>query len=316
MASYLVTGVAGFIGAAVARALLAEGHEVVGVDNLSTGFAENIPEGVEFYKSDCQDAALYASALPGKPYAAIFHIAGQSSGEISFDDPAYDLRTNAESTLHLLKFALAVNCRRLVYASTMSVYGIRPDAPVREDAPTFPQSFYGVGKLASEQYLRIYEQYGIRSTALRLFNVYGPGQNMKNMRQGMVSIFLAMLADTGHVHVKGSPDRHRDFVYIDDVVRAFLLCLDHPASAGRVLNIGGSGRVTVGTLIDMLRRAHGGGSVEYSGSTAGDIHGIHADIAAARAALGYEPRVSLEEGLRRMYAWHAGTRNPQERTGP
>jgi UDP-glucose 4-epimerase len=176
---------------------------------------------------------------------------------------------------------------------------------VREDAPTFPQSFYGVGKLASEHYLRLYEQYGIRSTALRLFNVYGPGQNMKNLRQGMVSIFLAMLADTGHIHVKGSPDRYRDFVHIDDVVRAFLLCLTRETSQGKALNIGGSGRVTVGTLVDMLRKTHGGGTVEYSGSTAGDIHGIHADITAAGTALGYAPRVSLEDGLRRMYDWYA-----------
>ncbi len=308
MKTYLVTGVAGFIGAAVARALLDQGHQVVGVDNLTTGFRENIPAGVEFYEAQCQDADLYAKRLPQKPYAAIFHIAGQSSGEISFDDPAYDLRTNAESTLHLLKFALVCKCSRMIYASTMSVYGIQPDVPVREDAPTFPQSFYGVGKLASEHYLRIYEQYGIRSTALRLFNVYGPGQNMQNLRQGMVSIFLALLADTGHVHVKGSSERYRDFVYIDDVVRAFLLCLDHPASEGRVLNIGGSGRATVGTLVQMLFKAHGGGTVEYSGSTAGDIHGIHADSSAAKAALGYVPQVSLEEGISRMYAWYAKVR--------
>ncbi len=309
MANYLVTGVAGFIGAAVARALLEAGHGVTGVDNLTTGFRENIPAGVEFYQSDCQDADLYARTLPRKPYAAIFHIAGQSSGEISFDDPAYDLRTNAESTLHLLKFALACGCGRLIYAGTMSVYGIQPDEPVRETAPTYPQSFYGVGKLASEHYLRLYEQYGVRSTALRLFNVYGPGQNMQNLRQGMVSIFLAMLADTGHIQVKGSPDRYRDFVYIDDVARAFLLCLDHEASVGKALNIGGSGRATVGELVDMLRAAHGGGTVEYAGSTAGDIHGIHADIGAAREALGYEPQVSLKEGIRRMYAWYAKVKN-------
>ncbi len=310
MKPYLVTGVAGFIGAAVAKTLLDAGHSVVGVDNLTTGFADNIPAGVDFYKADCQDAALYAGTLPRKPYAAIFHIAGQSSGEISFDDPAYDLRTNAESTLHLLKFALACGCHRMVYASTMSVYGIQPDKPVREDAPTFPQSFYGVGKLASEHYLRLYEQHGVRSTALRLFNVYGPGQNMQNLRQGMVSIFLAMLADTGHIHVKGSPDRYRDFVYIDDVVRAFLLCLTHDASHGKVLNIGGSGRATVGELVEMLRRAHGKPStVEYSGATAGDIHGIYADTAAAKAALGYEPSMQLEEGIRRMYDWYAGIKN-------
>ena len=99
MASYLVTGIAGFIGSAVARALLAQGHRVVGVDNLTTGYRENIPDGAEFYEAACQDARLYAELLPREPYAAIFHIAGQSSGEISFDDPVYDLRTNTESKI-------------------------------------------------------------------------------------------------------------------------------------------------------------------------------------------------------------------------
>ena len=304
MGKYLVTGVAGFIGAAVAAALVRDGHEVVGLDNLSTGFLANVPQGVSFFEGDCQDETMYSERLDGRVFDAIFHIAGQSSGEISFDDPVYDLRTNAESTLHLLKFALKTGCRRFLYASTMSVYGIQPDAPVKENTPAAPQSFYGVGKLASEHYLRLYEQYGVRSTCLRLFNVYGPGQNMTNLRQGMVSIFMAMMLGSGHIHVKGSPDRFRDFVYIDDVVSAFLACLARPDSAGKVLNIGGSGKVSVGDLVDKLRRLSAvPATVEYSGSTAGDLHGIHADCSLAGEHLGYAPSVTLDEGLARMYAW-------------
>ena len=307
MKTYLVTGVAGFIGAAVAKALLEQGHSVVGVDNLSTGYMENIPAGTDFYEADCQDADLYARRLPKVPYAAIFHIAGQSSGEISFDDPVYDLRTNGESTLHLLKFALAQGCTRFIYASTMSVYGVKPDEPVKEDSEPKPQSFYGVGKLASEHYLRLYEQYGVRSTALRLFNVYGPGQNMANLRQGMVSIFMAMMLADNKVHVKGSPDRYRDFVYIDDVVRAFLLCLDSPESAGRVINIGGSGRKTVGELLEAMaalhQPGHGRPDIRFSGSTPGDLMGIAADGGLAEKVLGYKPAVSFADGLARMYKW-------------
>ena len=307
MKTYLVTGVAGFIGAAVAKALLDQGHKVVGVDNLTTGYVDNIPVGTDFYEADCQDAALYAERLPKVPYEAIFHIAGQSSGEISFDDPVYDLRTNGESTLHLLKFALAVGCTRFIYASTMSVYGVKPDAPVREDAEPVPQSFYGVGKLASEHYLRIYEQYGVRSTALRLFNVYGPGQNMANLRQGMVSIFMAMMLADNKVHVTGSPDRYRDFVYIDDVVRAFLLCLGKPESIGKVINIAGSGRKTVGELLEAMAALHtpkhGRPDIQFSGSTPGDLRGIAADISLAEKIQGYTPAVSFEDGLARMYAW-------------
>jgi UDP-glucose 4-epimerase len=300
-----VTGIAGFIGAAVAEALLERGHEVVGVDNLSTGRRERTPAGALFFQGDCQDGRLYGEILPRRPYDAIFHIAGQSSGEISFDDPVYDLRTNAESTLRLLRFALAVGCGRFLYASTMSVYG-NPETPVvTEDAPTRPLSFYGVGKLASEHYLRLYEDYGIRSTALRLFNVYGEGQNMENMRQGMVSIYLAMMARDGRILVKGAPDRFRDFVHIRDVVEAFLSCLDHPESAGKALNIGGSGQVRVHELVDRLRALSPVPvEVEYAGGTPGDVFGIAADCSLAAACLGYAPRVSLDQGLARMYAWY------------
>ena len=307
MGSYLVTGVAGFIGAAVAAALMKAGHEVVGLDNLSTGFRENVPQGVLFFEGNCQDSRMYSEVLPSKKYDAIFHIAGQSSGEVSFDDPVYDLRTNTESTLLLLRFAQSVNCRRFIYASSMSVYGPKPDEPVSEDSPTFPASFYGVGKLASEHYLRLYEEFGIRSTSLRLFNVYGPGQNMANLRQGMVSIFMSMMLKDKHIHVKGSPNRYRDFVYIDDVVAAFLACLDNPGSSGKAINIGGSGKVLVGDLVEkLIALPFEPVTVEYSGCTPGDIHGIHADCTLAARLLGYEAEVYLEEGLDRMYASYKG----------
>jgi UDP-glucose 4-epimerase len=305
MGSYLVTGIAGFIGAAAAEALLERGHEVVGVDNLSTGRRERVPPKALFFLGDCQDGRMYGEILPRRPYDAILHIAGQSSGEISFDDPVYDLRTNTESTLRLLRFALEVGCRRFLYASTMSVYGNPATPTVTEDAPARPQSFYGVGKLASEHYLRLYEAWGIRSTALRLFNVYGEGQNMENMRQGMVSIYLAMMARDGRILVRGSPDRFRDFVHIRDVVDAFLSCLDHPESAGKVFNIGGSGRVSVRGLVDRLRALSPTPvEVEYAEGTPGDVFGIATDCSLAAACLGYAPRVPLDQGLARMYAWH------------
>ena len=189
MGCYLVTGVAGFIGMSLAKRLLSMGNQVVGIDNLSTGYSDNIPKEVLFFKGGCQDASLY-NEIPQVAYEAIFHIAGQSSGEISFDDPVYDLRTNTESTLHLLKFALKINCHRFIYASSMSVYGDFLSGPVTERDAINPKSFYAVGKFASEQYLKLYEQYGIKSTSLRFFNVYGPGQNLANLRQGMVSIYL------------------------------------------------------------------------------------------------------------------------------
>lgn len=303
MASYLVTGGAGFIGAAVAHRLLAAGHEVVIIDNLSTGFRCNVPAGATFVEGDCQDTALY-ERLPQRSYAAIFHIAGQSSGEISFDDPVYDLQTNTQSTLLLLQFAKRVGCRRLVYASTMSVYGDQPDTPVAEDAPTIPKSFYGVGKLASEHYLRIYRQYGIESAALRLFNVYGPGQNMDNLRQGMVSIYLAQALKNRHIHVKGSADRFRDFVYIDDVVGAFLRFETQALGEHQIFNIGTGVRTTVRDLVERIQLSLPFAvDVRYEGNTPGDMFGIRADSSRAHRDAGWAAQVDLAAGLQRMIDW-------------
>lgn len=306
MASYLVTGAAGFIGAAVAKRLIGAGHDVVVIDNLSTGARENIPEGATFIEGHCQDESVYAR-LPARTYAAIFHIAGQSSGEISFDDPVYDLQTNAQSTLLLLKFALKHQCTRFVYAGTMSVYGDQPDKPVTEAAIPIPKSFYGVGKLASEHYLRIYRQYGIDAVSLRLFNVYGPGQNMSNLRQGMVSIYLAQALSKRLIHVKGSAERFRDFVYIDDVVDAFIAAERGALRETPVYNIGTGQRTTVGSLVAKLcALLPYEVSIRYEGATPGDMHGITADCCRSAEQLGWHPAVDLDEGLRRMVDWALG----------
>ncbi len=187
---YLVTGAAGFIGSFVAQHLKEQGHEVWTIENLSTGYRENIPQGIIFIEGGCQDQSSI-DRLNSTRFDAILHIAGQSSGEISFSDPVYDLRSNTESTLRLMEYGLKHGCRRFIYASSMSVYGQTSQERVSEQLEPRPLSFYGVGKLASEHYLRIYEGRGLKPTALRLFNVYGPGQNMANLKQGMVSIYLA-----------------------------------------------------------------------------------------------------------------------------
>ena len=301
MASYLVTGAAGFIGAALANQLLNQGHSVVTIDNLSTGFESNIPADVINIHGDCADELVYQQ-IPQDKYDAIFHIAGQSSGEISFDNPIYDIRTNAESTLLLLKFALKNGCDRFIYASTVSVYGSKPDVPVSEDDSCCPESFYGVAKLASEHYMRIYEQYGIHSTSLRLFNVYGPGQNMENFRQGMVSIFLAQVIKNNHIHVKGSSSRYRDFIYIDDVVKAFVACLENEASWNKVINVATGIRTTVGELVELLINISGRDvDVEYYGATAGDVHGIFADNKLMKKIIHHGELATLPDGLEKMW---------------
>lgn len=300
MARYLVTGAAGFIGAALASRLIKEGNQVVTIDNLSTGNISNIPDGVKFIEGDCGNQDVYSN-IPNDPYDAIFHIAGQSSGEISFDDPIYDIRTNAESTLLLLKFALKNNCKRFIFASTMSVYGIKPERPVKENEDCHPESFYGIAKLASEHYLRVYEQFGIDTTSLRLFNVYGPGQNMDNLRQGMVSIFLAQMLKDKRIHVKGSADRFRDFIHVDDVVESFLRCLSCDKSKSEIINIANGKATKVKEIIDLLVSSQEEKiEVVYQGGTPGDIHGIFADITQIKNIFGDWQKIELKEGIAEM----------------
>ena len=216
----LITGAAGFIGSMVAKSFLDKGFKVLSIDNFSTGLRSNIPNGVDLIEGDVGDENIIKELL-NYEIDGIIHIAGQSSGQISFENPVYDFKTNALSTLLLLKYAVAAGVKKFLYASSMSVYGNLTHLPARENSITVPESIYAVGKLASEQYLRIFSQKGIQTTALRLFNVYGPGQNLSNLKQEMVSVYLAQVLYSKEVIVTGAKDRYRDFVYIDDVVDPF-----------------------------------------------------------------------------------------------
>jgi UDP-glucose 4-epimerase len=303
MKNVLVTGAAGFIGSALARALQKDGFAVVTVDNLTTGFQSNIPPGVTFVKGDCQDQKVIDSLSKYK-FEGIFHIAGQSSGEISFDNPIYDLESNASSTLLLLKLALKIGCTKFLYASTMSIYGYLGDHAVSEDEETRPISFYGVGKLASEHYMRLYAQYGIDSYAMRLFTVYGPGQNMENLRQGMVSIFLAQAYKNGNIQIKGDLSRYRDFIYIDDVVSAFVSAFNSKLKGHHYFNVSTGKKTTVKELIStMISFFPNEVTYRIEGKTEGDIVGIHGNNDKIRTTLQWQPQYALPEGLKQMYDW-------------
>lgn len=296
----LVTGVGGFIGAHVARRFLGAGHAVVGVDDFSSGYRGNVPAGVELIEGDLAEPATIAR-LP-RDCGLILHLAGQSSGEISFDDPVSDLRKNTVSTLNLIRYGIAYGASRIIYASSMSAYGTVPDAPVTEATACLPLSCYGVGKLAAEGYLRVYSKQ-LPFVALRMFNVYGPGQDMKNLRQGMVSIYLAQALASGRVQVKGSLDRFRDFVYIDDVVEAWWQAAFRPEAAGLAINLGTGRRTTVGDLLAALRGLVPGMNWYVEGATPGDQTGIYADVVRLRQVLGMESFTPLETGLGRFVEW-------------
>jgi UDP-glucose 4-epimerase len=306
MGKALVTGGAGFIGSHLARRLLAEGWEVSIVDNLSTGFKENVPSGSNFVFIDLSKDG-FVELLPKGPFDVVFHLAAQSSGEISFDDPAYDLKTNCLSTVLLLDWCLKTGTKRFIYTSSMSIYGDQECQPVSETVMPKPRSFYGVGKLASEAYVKIYAGMGLETTSLRLFNVYGPGQNMENLRHGMVSIYMAYILKNEPIIVKGSPDRYRDLVYIDDVVSAYMKCLTNKKTFGKSYNVGSGIRTSVKELLEKELLVFGHDplayNIQYLGPTPGDTFGILADIGAIRRDMDFEPSVALGEGLKRMRDW-------------
>lgn len=299
----LVTGVAGFIGSKLSKKLISDGYQVVGIDNLSTGYIENVPRECKFIRGDVQNPETL-TLLDGFRIDVIFHIAGQSSGEISFLDPVYDLQTNTQSTVMLLEFARKTACNNFVYAGSMSVYGnpLDPHKAVSENYPTDPLSFYATGKIASESYMKIYaESYGIRTTVLRLFNVYGPGQNMQNLKQGMVSIFIAQAINFGKLTVKGSLDRFRDQVFIDDVVRAFLKAATYEDNClFNVFNICTGKPIKVSQVITEIEKYILIEDIVEESGTPGDQFGIIGDPSLSAERLNFIAGVEFQAGFEEM----------------
>ena len=302
----LVTGGAGFIGSCLSSRLIAEGYKVVVIDNLSTGFESNIPQQADFVRLDISKED-FPKKLAKIKFDYVFHLAAQSSGEISFEDPAYDVKTNVMGTLLLLNWSMEKRIKRFIYASSMSIYGDDQDLPVKETATPWPLSFYGVGKLASEKYADIFVKKGLPVTNLRLFNVYGPGQNMKNLKQGMVSIYMAYIANNEPILVKGSKDRFRDFIYIDDVVDAFVRTAFSEKTGNKTFNVATGKQTFVWQLLDEITQAFGYKNGDYpilfEGSTQGDQTGIYADISKIKRYLSWKPKVELSNGIVKMVEW-------------
>lgn len=301
----LVTGGAGFIGSHLARRLLERGDRVVVVDNLSTGKRENVPASAKFIELDLARADCL-EFLPEEPFDAVCHLAAQSSGPASAEQPYNDLQANAASTLLLSRWCLQKRVSRFLYASSMAIYGNADILPVTEAAPCVPVSYYGVSKLASEHLLRVAAHEGLSVTSLRMFSVYGPGQNLGNLKQGMVSIYLAYFLRGVEVPVTGSLDRFRDFVYIDDVVDAWLKVLALPGTLGATYNIASGRPTTVRELLTALIAALGLPSDypvrELPGSLS-DQFGLYADITRAQHDLNWRTSKSLVDGLEPMIRW-------------
>ncbi len=297
----IVTGGAGFIGSHIVSRLLSEGYKVTILDNLSTGKRENVPQGADFIKIDLGEESAY-SLLKDIDCEAVFHLAGQSSGEASFQEPFYDLRSHVMSTFFLLEWCRAKGVRRFLYASSMSVYGDPNSLPVGEGHPLQPKTFYAAAKVSAEAYIKFYQTLGINTTILRLFSVYGPGQNLSNRMQGMISIYLSYMLKNEPIVVKGTRERVRDFVYVDDVIEAWMEAFRNPVTYTKIYNVASGKETKVEDLLNTLLESFGNYDcpIIYEGSTPGDQFGVVADITRIKEDILWRPKVGLKEGLNKM----------------
>jgi UDP-glucose 4-epimerase len=297
----LVTGGAGFIGSNLVRALLERGDDVRVLDNFSTGRRENLDGiDVEVVEGELRSYERVHAAVRGAEL--VFHLGALGSVPRSVQDPLTSSAVNVEGTLNVLLAARDEGVRRVVFSSSSSVYGTRRDLPVTEETPPDPISPYGVAKLAAERYCvsfsRVYHSF--ESVVLRYFNVFGPRQSPFSQYAAMVPLFLTAIARGEPITIDGDGEQSRDFTYVANVVDATLRAADVPGANGRIFNVSGGQPATVNAVADTIGRILGKPVERRHGPPrAGDIRASWADVGAARETLGWEPRIGLEEGLRR-----------------
>lgn len=297
----LVTGGAGFIGSHVVDTLVAHSHQVTVVDNLSTGKRANLSAEVTLLEMDLRSDDLGAVFKRVRPQA-VFHLAAQASVPNSVADPATDAEINVLGTINLLERCREAGVRRVVYSSTGgALYGEPEQSPCTEEHPVRPLSPYGISKYVAERYVEMYGRlHGLEYTILRYANVYGPRQDPFG-EAGVVAIFTQRMVRGDEVVVFGDGTQERDFVYVEDVSWANLLALER--GAGQAMNIGCGVGTSVNELLKSLRESTGyEREPTYTEPRAGDVYRIALDASRAGRELGWEPKVSLEEGLRRTVA--------------
>lgn len=307
MATYLVTGGAGFIGSAIVGELLRRGESVRVLDNLSTGRLENLKEvldRVELVQADLCDGPALEKALAGVQY--VLHQAAIPSVPRSIADPLETNRANVDGTLHLMVAARQAGVQRVVYASSSSAYGDTPALPKVETMDPSPLSPYAVSKLVGEYYAKVFTRaYGLETVSLRYFNVFGPRQDPTSPYSGVLSQFITALLRGERPRVFGDGEQSRDFTFVSDAVKANLLACTAREAPGRVFNIGTGRRHTLNQTLATLGKILGCRSDPiYEAPRAGDVRHSQADISAARRWLGYEPTVSFEQGLLETVAWY------------
>ena len=303
----VVTGGAGFIGSHIAQNVAASGTKVRIVDDLSTGYRENIdalPGDIEFIEGSVADLQLMNRALEGAE--VVFHEAAIPSVPRSVENPTQTHIASVDGTFNLLLAAREQKVRRIVYAASSSAYGDQPTLPKVEDMSPDPLSPYAVAKLVGEYYCQVFTRvYGLETVSLRYFNVFGPRQDPGSQYSGVVSRFISSLCSNESPVIFGDGEQSRDFTFIDNVVSANLKAATSSQGAGKVLNVAIGERITLNELLAELKDLIGKPDVkvDYREARVGDVRHSLADISRAREFLGFEPTVGLREGLQRTIDW-------------
>lgn len=303
----LVTGGAGFIGSHIAAALVQAGARVRVIDDLSTGYRKNLQDiesRIDFVEGSAADAAILRRALAD--VELVFHEAAIPSVPRSVERPIESHQASVDATFALLLAARDHKVRRVIYAASSSAYGDQPKLPKREDMHPSPLSPYAVGKLVGEYYCQVFTHvYGLETVSLRYFNVFGPRQDPGSQYSGVISRFMSALVNDEQPVIYGDGEQSRDFTYVSNVIDANIRAAESPKAVGKVINIANGKRITLNALLETMKEIIGkpGVDARYESPRPGDVRHSQADITLARAVLGYEPQIELEEGLRLTFDW-------------
>lgn len=307
----LVTGGAGFIGGHISERLLSLGHEVTVLDDLSTGKLENIQalmghDRFHFCQGSILDLPLLRELIQNRRIEGISHQAARPSVARSIEDPLATNEVNITGTLNVLKVAHEAGCRRVVAASSSSIYGNTPVLPKREDMHYRPRSPYAASKVAGELYLQVFHAvYGLQTVGLRYFNVYGPQQDPNSHYAAVIPKFIRLALSGEPLPIEGDGAQTRDFTYIDDVVGANLLGLTGREMHGECVNIGYGEQTSISSLAEtVIRQTRSSSKIEYRDPRPGDVRDSLADISQANSLLGYKPAHPLADGLVATIDWY------------
>jgi nucleoside-diphosphate-sugar epimerase len=314
---YLVTGGAGFIGSNTVDELVRRGHDVVVLDDLSTGKTTNLDQ-VRSKIKIIQDSITNLEALSEacRGVDCVIHLAAQTSVPRSVKDPIETNLVNVDGTLNVLVAARDAKVKRVVFACSCAVYGITSVLPIKESARLAPISPYGLSKQVGEAYGRVFQElYGLEFVSLRYFNVFGPRQDPGSPYSGVLSIFNAALLAGTQPTIYGDGEQSRDFVYVGNVVEAILLAAEGKAAPGLAFNIGTGNRYTLNQTLALLEKITGRPArAKYAAPREGDIRDSQADIGLAQKVLGYHPRFAFEGGLMRTWEWFCAAQNALSRS--